>query len=128
MDAELDRQADVQTEPAYALIYETLHGAEAVHVFGEIDLSNAAELEKSLETAAATNGGVILDLTPCTYFDSSIIAVLIRAMKRWGTRFAIVLPKEHRTRRIIRLCNLDHVLPLEPSLVSATTRFNGKIA
>jgi anti-anti-sigma factor len=113
-------------DSAYADCYTFVRNedgfAASIHVFGEVDLSAASELETALETASASGKGVILDLTACSYFDSSTIAIMVRAMKRWGERFAIVVPPAHRTRRILQLCNLESTLPIETSVASATAR------
>ena len=107
------------SESSYAFIRETIGRAEVVHVFGELDLLAAPELEALLETIAAGGDAIVLDLNACSYFDSSIIAVLIRTLKRVGERLTIVIPEEHPTRRILEICNLDGVLPIEPSIGGA---------
>ncbi|MBV8374312.1 MAG: STAS domain-containing protein [Candidatus Eremiobacteraeota bacterium] len=104
------------SDPGYALIRETIDGAEIVHIFGELDLRAAPELETLLETMAIGGDSVVLDFNACNYFDSSIIAVVIRTLKRLGERFTIVIPEGHPTRRILKICNLERILPIAPSL------------
>lgn len=108
--------------PAHLLVCDTLGDAAIVHALGDLDLSVASELERSLESGASTARAIVLDLSACNYFDSAIIRVLIRAVQRWEGRFAVVAPHEHVTRRILRLAGLETTLPLEPNVVSACAR------
>jgi anti-anti-sigma factor len=124
MHTKPEPQDDVESayDDSYAFIRNENGCVESVHAFGEVDLSAAPELEAALEKASASGKGVVLDFIACSYFDSSTIAVMVRTMKRLGNRFAIVVPEEHPTRRILRLCNLERMLPIETSLASATAR------
>jgi anti-sigma B factor antagonist len=123
MHASSNHRSDSQcAEAGYAFIREALDQAETIHVFGEVDLASAPELEEALRTAADSSPGLIVDFTACTYFDSSALAVIIRATNRWGERFAVVVPKEHRTRRILAAANLERVLPIATSLEAAIAK------
>jgi len=102
---------------AFALIHEALDHATIVHVFGELDLSSANELEVAIAAADASGKGIVIDLEPCTYIDSSILAVLIRAFKKHSSRLSIVLAPTGTVTRLFELTSLKQVLPIVPSLL-----------
>jgi anti-anti-sigma factor len=60
------------------------------------------------------NGGgpLVLDMEFCDYLDSTILSVLVRSMRVWGWRMAIVVPSAARIRRIFELTRLDDALPI----------------
>ena len=88
--------------------------AEVVAVSGEVDLSNCEELADAITNL---NGAhvVVVDLTLCTFLDSSCLGVLVRyASKREeaGTSFA-VRANEHG-RKVIELTDLTEKLGVAP--------------
>jgi anti-anti-sigma factor len=99
---------------SYALIRDVEDDVGYVRVLGELDLSAAAELEASLGLVAESCGLLRLDLTACRYFDSTIIGVMIRALKRWKERFAIIIPPEHLMRRTLSVAGVLATLPIHP--------------
>jgi anti-anti-sigma factor len=80
---------------------------------GEIDLSNASQLADAL---AAVNGAprVVVDLTRCTFFDSSCLSVLARhakTLREQGRQFNVRVDQVGR--RVIELTNLGELLGLD---------------
>jgi len=66
-----------------------------VVIVGEVDLSNATELERQIEDARSGASKVWVDLTPVTYLDSRGIRVLVqlaRRLKMNGVEFFVVAP------------------------------------
>jgi anti-anti-sigma factor len=112
---------------SYALIRDNVGGAEVLHAFGELDLSNAAELESALNEMAESADPLVLDLSACRYLDSTVISVLVRSVKRWDGNFAIVVPENNSTRRVFRIVGLEDILPIEPDLASAGRRLKFSI-
>jgi anti-anti-sigma factor len=59
---------------------------------------------------------VLVDLSDCTFIDSTVIATLLTAMRdavAGGDRFAIVLPPQASSvQRIVAITKLDEVSPL----------------
>jgi anti-anti-sigma factor len=108
----------------YEFVQDEIGTVKVLHVLGEVDLSGAPELEASLERLAESAEAIVLDLSACRYFDSTTIRILIRGVKRWGERFAIAIPDDCPTRRILRACNLENVLPIEPDVFAATERIS----
>lgn len=84
-----------------------------VAAVGELDLSNAAQLADAL---AAVNGApsVVVDLTRCTFFDSSCLSVLTRyakTLREQDRRFSVRV--DDVGRRLIELTNLGDVLGVD---------------
>lgn len=64
-----------------------------------------------------------VDLTECTYLDSTLLGCLIGISQRFGTRFCIVAPPEV-VQKILAPAGLDRLLPIcqaSPSLLSDVT-------
>jgi anti-anti-sigma factor len=87
-------------------------GAPVVVVSGELDLSSATELERSLVELQRDGGAVVLDLRGLTFMDSSGLRVILAADARArssGSRFVLVrgAPTVHR---VFELTLLDRRL------------------
>lgn len=62
-----------------------------VNVVGELDLTNARELEERLEELATTEESVlVLDVNRVVFIDSAALHVLFRVARRHRDRFALV--------------------------------------
>jgi anti-anti-sigma factor len=80
---------------------------------GEIDLSN---YEALAEAISSLNGvrRIVVDLRPCTFFDSSCLGVLVRAAKKSaqeGNEFGVRVNSEGR--RLMNLTGLLEKLSVE---------------
>ncbi|MBV8602712.1 MAG: STAS domain-containing protein [Candidatus Eremiobacteraeota bacterium] len=104
-----------------ACIYEDRGNSDVVHVFGEIDLSSSPELETMLDQCGAGRR-VIVDLSECSYADSSVLAVLVRAHKRFGNKLCVVAREGGTIRRLFRITGVDTLFALEPTLEAADSR------
>jgi anti-anti-sigma factor len=71
-------------------------GAVVATVSGEIDMSNATELQEALSRATPNEtGGLVLDLTSLDYLDSAGIQLLFRLygdLVTRGQRLVLVIP------------------------------------
>ncbi|MBD5604721.1 MAG: STAS domain-containing protein [Candidatus Eremiobacteraeota bacterium] len=86
---------------------ETDGDVRIVVTAGELDLSVAELLAERIETAAS--GPVVVSLAACTYADSTILTVLIKATKAHPA-LVVLLPATHRLRRIFEIANVDAIL------------------
>jgi anti-anti-sigma factor len=81
---------------------------------GEIDLSNAADVERELMSVEATDAGVILvDLSGLTFMDSTAIRLLVSACARsraGSGRLALRRPSDG-VGRVLRIAGIEHLLP-----------------
>jgi anti-anti-sigma factor len=91
------------------------YGYRVVVVRGEIDMNTAQALEEALSDAAEGGRGVAVDLTHCSYFDSSAIAVLIRKRKTWGRPFPVVVPADSFFRRLFDIAGIADLFRLVAS-------------
>lgn len=102
--------------PSFAI--ERQGDATIVTVNGEVDLASSPQLE-SLIGEAASAGRLVVDLSDCTYLDSSALTVFVRAYKARPERFSIVVPLGARIRRLFTLTKLDEVITVVPDRAAA---------
>ncbi len=106
---------------------EDLEGLAIAAVEGEIDMSNATELEMSISHAVANDAaGVIVDLSRVAYLDSSGVTLLFnlaRRVTRRQQRFAVVAPAEAHVSEILALSGATDALSLHDSLDDAVRAF-----
>jgi anti-anti-sigma factor len=103
-------------------------GTVIVDTRGEIDLSNSAELKRTVEEASL-QGPVILDLTSVTFIDSTGVRALFklrRQLAESGTAFCVVVPPGAPIRRVVTLLDLSSSVPLDDSLDDALHRMQGE--
>jgi anti-anti-sigma factor len=95
-----------------AIVHESLPEAELLRVFGEIDLTSVDELRGAIDRSASDGAHVIVDLVPCTYIDSTILSVLIRASETYAGRFQIAIAPTGIVRRVFTITSLIKELPI----------------
>jgi|SRR5579862_6112261 len=107
----------VSAAPLAAFVRDSIGQTQIVHVLGEIDLSNAPELEAEIAQLEGP-GNVIVDLTGCTYVDSTGLGIIATAQKRLNDRLRLVVPNGPLL-RIFDICGLvPHLNPV-PTLEEA---------
>jgi anti-sigma B factor antagonist len=79
-----------------------------VRATGEVDLTNADDLERAL---AAADGALVLDLTGVGFMDSSGLRVLLVKAQQPEPRFALVLRHGSPVLRLIELSEVQDRLP-----------------
>ena len=98
---------------------------------GEIDLSNATELEGAiLETVPNGAGGLVLDASQLGYLDSSGVRLLLSVAGRlsWrGQGFALASPTGSRCRRVLSLAGVEGAFPVEESVPDAAARLRADV-
>ena len=97
-------------------------------VDGEIDLSNAAELEVAISHAVGNEAvGLVVDLVHVGYLDSSGVTLLFNLARRLSRRqqeFVVVVPGEAHVREILSLSGATEALALQESLAEALSGLN----
>jgi anti-anti-sigma factor len=82
-------------------------GVVVAGVTGEIDVSNAAELEREIAAELTRDtGGLVMDLGGLEFMDSSGVHLLFHLahrLERRGLGFALVLPADSTPRRVLEL-------------------------
>jgi anti-anti-sigma factor len=88
-------------------------------ISGEVDLSNAADLTRSLVEAVPNEAaGLLLEMSNVVYIDSSGIRMLADLGRRLAWRaqaFVIVAPEASRTRQVLSLTGVAGSFRLEDS-------------
>lgn len=94
--------------------------ATIVRVDGDLDLATSAELEQALEGADLT-GRIVVDLSGCTFLDSSALRVLVhgaRAAETAGGAIALVT-KDPGILRVLEIATTETMLPVHETVESA---------
>jgi anti-sigma B factor antagonist len=103
-------------------------GSLTVAAVGELDVATAPILEAALaRTIARGSGSVYLDLSECTFVDSSALRVMAGAsceLASLGRSFALLGASGH-VRRVIEITGLDGLFPLGPAAGPADVTVRG---
>jgi anti-sigma B factor antagonist len=98
---------------SYELEHRPTEGEELVlvEVMGELDLTNAHEIEERLEELSSGNGArLVLDLNRVVFIDSAALHVLFRTARRLGrARFGLVLEPTAAVARTLSIVGISEV-------------------
>jgi anti-anti-sigma factor len=93
-------------------------GLAVVSMRGEHDLCTAPELTQALEQAAL-HSNVVVDLSACSFIDSSVIHALVTSARRVHARdeqLVLVIPSESsQVARVARMTHLAEIFPIHPT-------------
>lgn len=92
--------------PMAAFIHEDVPLGDILHVLGEVDLANADEFHSAVLELTKGKGVVVIDLTACTYMDSSGLRVLATAHGAAQNRLRVVIPQTGSVHRIFEITGL----------------------
>jgi anti-anti-sigma factor len=84
--------------------------AAIVRLIGEHDLATSAS---SRETLERIDGSVLVDLSECTFIDSSVIGVLFgdyRSRTRNGQRLELIVPREGTVSRTLNVSGVPGLI------------------
>lgn len=96
---------------------ESREGASIVRVSGELDLSSHEQLTARLRDAAAGDGAVVVDLSDCSFIDSSGIRALLLG-ERDAKRFALAGASE-QVKRVLEMTGVGQAVPIHASVDEA---------
>ena len=102
-----------------AFVREDFDAVIVLHVFGELDMSNKKEFEEAVVSAEADMGAdrlTVIDLTSCTFLDSTALQVVVRAHQRLGDKLCVIVPEASFIHRVFRITSLDTRIPLAETL------------
>jgi anti-sigma B factor antagonist len=86
----------------------------AYALVGEMDISNAAELEEALKPVLTETGDVILDLSELRFLDSTGMRTLLQAAGSLGDRGRLILRSPTSSvRRLIELMGVEKMENLQ---------------
>lgn len=95
-------------------------------IVGEVDGSNAADLGRALgEQVPSSAHGLVLDLSGVAYLDSAGVELLFSLARRLGERrqrLRLSVPEHSPVRRVLEICDIGAVAPMEHSTDAAAKR------
>jgi anti-anti-sigma factor len=95
-------------------------GGVVLHVEGELDMATSAGFEAAIGVDEVTDR-LIIDLTECTFLDSSAVRVLVataRAAEESGRAVSLVA-HDPGIVRILEIAAVDKMVPVHATLESA---------
>jgi anti-anti-sigma factor len=110
---------EVRGRRAPAIAFEVPQtGTAIVKLRGELDVSNKPCLTRAL-AGASEQATVLVDLSECTFADSSVVTALVTAsaeLRERGGRLEVVIPPAaHAVRRLAQLARLADIVPVHES-------------
>jgi anti-anti-sigma factor len=94
-------------------------GSIRIHLSGEIDLANAADVEEEILDAVSDEPtAVSVDLADLTYLDSAGIRILFHLASRLqdsGIVLQLIVPLDSRIRELIELSGFESLATLHPA-------------
>jgi anti-anti-sigma factor len=90
-----------------------------MQIHGEIDLSNAADLERQIEDALGSAQVVVIDLSHVQFMDSQGVRLVYRLSRRVGNdgvEFSFVAPETSIAGQVLKLTAVSQIVPIRESL------------
>jgi anti-anti-sigma factor len=88
-----------------------------VALSGELDLTNARELEERLENGASADALLVVDLNRIVFIDSAALHVLFKLARRRGReRLALLLAPDAAVSRTLEIVGMKDAAPIVTSL------------
>jgi anti-sigma B factor antagonist len=104
-------------------------GPHTITVAGELDLATVSTLEAAVIRAIESGSGpILIDLSPCSFIDSSVIATLLRAVERVdgdGSCVPLAVAATAQPLEILRLTAIDKRVPTFDSASAAQEQLAG---
>ena len=104
-------------------------GLAVLTLTGEHDLSTAPDLRSNLDRLIAHGGAIVVDLTPATFIDSSVLGVILDARTRAGeagVRFELSHENgADAVSRVLEITGLRDELPVHATREGAEARSVG---
>ena len=90
-----------------------------VRVSGELDLYTAPEFERALSLNGDASGRFVVDLSECTFIDSTGLGILVAAHRRNGGSALLIVTSGLEVSRAFDVSGLDRHVTLHSNLASA---------
>lgn len=104
-------------------------GLTVVTISGEHDLSTAPNLRRRLDALLDQGSPVVVDLSPATFVDSSILGALLDGRRRFAERgvgFAVVHSEDgDAVDRVLQVTGLRSELPVHAEREEAFAKVSG---
>jgi anti-sigma B factor antagonist len=95
-------------------------GATVVRVEGELDMATSSSFEEVLD-AEDLGEQLVIDLTDCTFLDSSAVRLLVEAARaaQQANGNVSLVTGDPGIRRVLEIAAVDTILPVHDNLDSA---------
>ena len=117
------------TEPEFELMEEDVDARiHVITVSGEIHVSTAPEFSRRLNAAIARGKtGLVLDLTPTEFIDSTGLSVLLNGLRRLTRRKGslVLICTNPTVLRLFEITRLDTTFDIRPTREEATASVRG---
>ena len=97
------------------LAFEQHEDADIIRITGDVDITCKPQLNGLLQSLEGARRAIV-DLSECTYMDSTMLNALYAVNRLRGATLWVVLPTDANARRVIHLTNLDERLRIAPSV------------
>ncbi len=116
----------IPTDPATGrFITDSAQGYPVFRVLGEVDFSHQPEFETALRSLDLGDASAaIVSFEDCTFFDSSIVGVLMKYWRDPERSWDVVLLTKpgNPVNRVFDIVGIDRVYPVEHSIEDAAAR------
>lgn len=102
-----------RSENAAAFIFDNDSGLDTLEVCGDVDLANIEEFKAALFAAAEGTKALLVDLTKCTYIDSSGLSALIHCAKHVIAGLTVRVRSGGFIERVLEITSLRAVFSVE---------------
>lgn len=106
-------------------------GLTVLSISGEHDLSTAPELRRRFSTLIGERKPIVVDLSPATFVDSSILGTILGAKRRAeeaGLGFAVVHQDgDEAVARVLEITGLRSELPVHTEREAAAAAASGQV-
>jgi anti-sigma B factor antagonist len=99
----------------FSVTVEETRAGPIVMVRGEVDVATVAQMDEAIGRALpSVTDRLVLDLSACSYMDSSGITVLLRARKQLPEGAALVLRRpDRRVVQVLEITKVDTLVTIE---------------
>lgn len=96
-------------------------GVAVVSVLGELDMATCPHVEEAISSASSAGSRVIVDLTGCTFLDSSGVRVLVAAQRDATTAGRVVelVAADPNILRVLEITKVDTMMTVHATVESA---------
>ena len=101
----------------FAVAVDRLDDCVVVRVEGELDMASASELEDAVSRVSSTTPHVVIDLSSCTFLDSTGMRVITETMRQ-APRVSVVAT-DPGVLRVLELTAVDTMVPVHASVADA---------
>jgi anti-sigma B factor antagonist len=109
------------TEPLARVATAHRDGQVVIKLSGEIDLSNAFQLEQEIAETIADAAAMVIDLTAVEFMDSQGVRLLYHLSRRVierGVELTVVAPADSIAGQVLRLTAMSDLVSVRESLDS----------